>query len=161
MNLFLLVVLLLVTLSMIGIILLQRSESGGLGSSGGMGGLMSARGRKDFMTRTTAVLATCFMILCILLAILSGRERRAESSLVTEASADAAEEILQTDAMPPISDGPSAVVPAEVPSSEPVAVAAKESKVAPTVASPSEGKETPKVVSSKAKKASKKKKKVS
>lgn len=105
MSLFLLVVLLLVTLGMIGIILLQRSESGGLGAGGGMGGLMSARGRKDFMTRTTAVLATCFMVLCILLAIIGGRERRAESTLTKEDPTPTVQEMVENDVMPPISEG--------------------------------------------------------
>ena len=80
----LLVVHLLVTLSLIGIVLIQRSEGGGLGigQSQGMGAFMSGRGTANLLTRGTAVLATLFMALSLVLAILNrgtagvGRARR-------------------------------------------------------------------------------------
>ncbi len=48
-------------LGLIGVVLLQRSEGGGLGigSSGGMGSFMSVRGTANFLTRVTAILAAC------------------------------------------------------------------------------------------------------
>ncbi|MDO9503289.1 preprotein translocase subunit SecG [Falsiroseomonas sp.] len=68
----LLVLFLLVTLALIGVILVQRSEGGGLGigSSQGMGGFMSGRGTANLLTRTTAVLGTIFMALALVLAML-------------------------------------------------------------------------------------------
>ena len=69
----LLVVHLLVTLSLIGVVLIQRSEGGGLGigQSQGMGAFMSGRGTANLLTRGTAVLATLFMALSLVLAILN------------------------------------------------------------------------------------------
>ena len=68
---FLLVVHALVAASLVAVILMQRSEGGGLASSGNPAGLMSARGAADFLTRTTAILATIFVILSIGLAALA------------------------------------------------------------------------------------------
>ena len=70
---FLLVVQALVTLAMIVVILMQRSEGGGLGMGGSPSGLMSARGAADFLTRATTVLATLFIILSMILAGLATR----------------------------------------------------------------------------------------
>jgi preprotein translocase subunit SecG len=62
-----------VTIALIGVILIQRSEGGGLGigSSGGMGAFMTGRGTANLLTRTTAVLATLFMVLSLALALLN------------------------------------------------------------------------------------------
>ena len=69
----LLVLHLLVTLTLIGTVLIQRSEGGGLGigSSQGMGSFMSGRGTANLLTRTTAILAAIFMILSLALAVLN------------------------------------------------------------------------------------------
>lgn len=87
----LLVIHLLLALGLIGVILVQRSE-GGLGSmgggGGGMGGLMSARGAANLLTRTTAILATAFMITSLALALLAKGDR-APSSIVDEVPAAA------------------------------------------------------------------------
>ncbi len=66
----LLVLFLLVTLALIGVILVQRSEGGGLGigSSQGMGSFMSGRGTANLLTRTTAILGTVFFALALFLA---------------------------------------------------------------------------------------------
>jgi preprotein translocase subunit SecG len=78
--LFLTVVQALVAAALVGVILMQRSEGGGLGVGGGTpSGLMSARGAADFLTRATAILATIFVLLSITLAamavdVTSGRE---------------------------------------------------------------------------------------
>ena len=53
---FLLIVQTLIAVSLIGIILMQRSEGGGLGVGGSSSGFMTARGAADFLTRSTAVL---------------------------------------------------------------------------------------------------------
>lgn len=70
---FLTVVQALVATLLVGVILMQRSEGGGLGVGGSPGGLMSARGAADFLTRATAVLATLFVVLSIVLAALAVR----------------------------------------------------------------------------------------
>jgi preprotein translocase subunit SecG len=69
----LLIVHLLVTLALIGVVLIQRSEGGGLGigSSQGMGSFMGGRGTANLLTRTTAILATIFMLLSLALALLN------------------------------------------------------------------------------------------
>lgn len=68
---FLMVVQALVAAALVAVILMQRSEGGGLGVGGSPSGLMSARGAADFMTRSTAVLATLFVVLSIALAVLA------------------------------------------------------------------------------------------
>lgn len=71
----LLVVHLLVTLALIGVVLIQKSEGGALGiggsgggGGGGMGGFMTGRAQANLLTRTTAVLAALFMILSLAIA---------------------------------------------------------------------------------------------
>jgi preprotein translocase subunit SecG len=76
---FLLILQSLVAASMVAVILMQRSEGGGLGVGGSPSGLMSARGAADFLTRATAVLATIFVVLSIVLAALATVERPAVS----------------------------------------------------------------------------------
>ena len=65
---FLLVIQGLVSATMVTVILMQRSEGGGLGVGGSPSGLMSARGAADFLTRATSILATLFIVLSIVLA---------------------------------------------------------------------------------------------
>ncbi|MCS6780881.1 MAG: preprotein translocase subunit SecG [Geminicoccaceae bacterium] len=77
-----LVVHIMIALALVGVILLQRSEGGGLGlGSGTMGGLMTGRGTANLLTRTTAILAACFIATSIVLAILSGNTGRPPSIL--------------------------------------------------------------------------------
>ena len=90
-----LVIHLLIALALVGVILIQKSEGGGLGIGGGtMGGMMSARGTANLLTRTTAILATCFIATSLLLAILAGHAKRGGSILdaptVTPSAAPAA-----------------------------------------------------------------------
>ena len=68
---FLTVVQALVAAALVGVILIQKSEGGGLGVGGSPAGFMSARGAADFMTRATAILATAFVVLSIALAALA------------------------------------------------------------------------------------------
>lgn len=66
----------LFALSIVGLVLLQRSEGGGLGmgggggGAGGMGGLMSARGTANLLTRATAIAAALFFTSSLVLSIL-------------------------------------------------------------------------------------------
>jgi preprotein translocase subunit SecG len=61
-----------VTIALIGVVLIQRSEGGGLGLGGGqgMGNFMSGRGTANLLTRTTAILGTAFFALSLGLALL-------------------------------------------------------------------------------------------
>ena len=68
---FLLVVHFFVALALVTVVLMQRSEGGGLTGGGSPAGLMSARGASDFLTRSTAILATAFVILAITLAFMA------------------------------------------------------------------------------------------
>jgi preprotein translocase subunit SecG len=70
---FLIVVQAIIAAALVGVILMQRSEGGGLGG-GSPAGLMSARGAADFLTRTTAILATGFVVLSITLAFVAARQ---------------------------------------------------------------------------------------
>jgi len=69
----LLIINLFVTIALIGVVLIQRSEGGGLGIGGsqGMGAFMSGRGTANLLTRATAILATIFMGLSLLLALMN------------------------------------------------------------------------------------------
>ncbi len=69
--LFLTVVQALVAAALVGVILMQRSEGGGLGVGGSPSGLMSARGAANLLTRATAFLAIAFVALSIALAALA------------------------------------------------------------------------------------------
>ncbi len=69
----LLLIHLFVTLALIGVVLIQRSEGGGLGigTSQGMGSFMSGRGTANLLTRMTAILGTAFFVLSLALALLN------------------------------------------------------------------------------------------
>ncbi|WP_018239563.1 preprotein translocase subunit SecG [Ensifer sp. BR816] len=69
----LLVIYLMVVVALIGVVLIQRSEGGGLGIGGGSG-FMSARGTANALTRTTAVLAFLFFGLALAMGILARYE---------------------------------------------------------------------------------------
>ncbi|HXH52904.1 MAG TPA: preprotein translocase subunit SecG [Sphingomicrobium sp.] len=69
---FLLIVQTMVAAALVSVILMQRSEGGGLGVGGSSSGFMSARGAADFLTRSTAVLGALFVLLSITLAAIAG-----------------------------------------------------------------------------------------
>ncbi|MEQ8227275.1 MAG: preprotein translocase subunit SecG [Rhodospirillales bacterium] len=101
-----LVIHLLLAIGLVGVVLLQRSEGGGLGiggsgGGGGMSGFMTGRATADLLTRTTAILATAFMVTSLMLAIIAAHDRKAATGSIL--------------------DQPAATAPA---SSEPVAPAA-------------------------------------
>ena len=72
---FLLILQTLVAASLVLVILMQRSEGGGLGVGGSSSGFMTARGAADFLTRATSVLGAAFIVLSILLAAIAGGTR--------------------------------------------------------------------------------------
>jgi preprotein translocase subunit SecG len=78
---------LIIAVALIGFVLLQRSEGGALGMGGGssMGGLFTARGAADTLTRTTAILAFLFFATCIALNLLALHGRN-ETSILDSAA---------------------------------------------------------------------------
>ncbi|MBL8649107.1 MAG: preprotein translocase subunit SecG [Sphingopyxis sp.] len=126
---FLLVVQAVVAAAMIGVILMQKSEGGGLGVGGSPAGLLSARGAADFLTRATTILATAFVGLSIILAAMASvRGGNGGTSLDTSLSKSAAP--ATGDAAPGSLTGPApapaAGAPAQqaLPSDDPLAAAA-------------------------------------
>ena len=80
MQTFIIVVHLMIVLAMIGVVLLQKSEGGGLGI-GSTGGFLTSRGTSNVLTRSTAVLAGAFFATSLLLSILAGMHRHPGSIL--------------------------------------------------------------------------------
>ena len=84
-----LVIHLLLAIALVGSILIQRSEGGGLGmggggggGGGGMGGFMTGRAAANMLTRVTAGLAACFIATSLTLAIMAGGGRAQQGSIV-------------------------------------------------------------------------------
>lgn len=107
----LLVIHLLIALTMIGMVLLQRSEGGALGiggggggAGGGMGGLMTGRGTANLLSRTTAILAVCFMSTSLLLTILAKQDAEPGASFIDQGTPSGLEQ--------PIGDQPASEAPA-------------------------------------------------
>ncbi|MEK9855671.1 MAG: preprotein translocase subunit SecG [Rhodobiaceae bacterium] len=92
----------LIALALIGAVLLQRSEGGGLGIGGGGGaggGFMTARGTANMMTRVTAILAACFFGTSLILAIMAGSQRDSVSivdEVISETPAPASGPVVPT-----------------------------------------------------------------
>ena len=80
MSTVILVIHLILALALIGVVLIQKSEGGGLGmGGGGMSGFMTGRSTANLLTRTTAILAAGFMATSIVLALLAGMQRAPRS----------------------------------------------------------------------------------
>ena len=76
---FLLILEAVVAFALCAVILMQRSEGGGLGVGGSSAGLMTARGAADFLTRATSILGGLFILLCIALAAVAGTRGTGQS----------------------------------------------------------------------------------
>lgn len=99
------VVQILLTLALVGLILVQRNDSDGLGGMGGGGGgnaFMTGRGAATFMTRSTAIVATLFMLNSLWLAIQASQ--MSGSSSIIEQMEDSAPAV-------PLADEPVATDP--------------------------------------------------
>ncbi|MGW9230278.1 preprotein translocase subunit SecG [Pseudorhizobium sp. NPDC055634] len=109
----LIVIHLMIVLALVGVVLIQRSEGGGLGVGGGSG-FMSARGTANALTRTTAILATLFFVTSMTLGILARYESRPTDILDRiPATAGSGSGIL--DALGP---APTSEAPAETPAQD-------------------------------------------
>ena len=71
---------LMLVLALIGVVLLQKSEGGGLGI-GSTAGFMTSRGTANVLTRATAILAGLFFATSLILSILAGMNRKPTSIL--------------------------------------------------------------------------------
>jgi preprotein translocase subunit SecG len=118
---------LMVVLSLIGLVMLQKSEGGGLGMGGGGGGFLTSRGTSNVLSRSTAILALIFFATSLLLSILAGLGRKPTSILNTgpaaPLSAPAQPSSAPAGATPaaPSSGSPSAPAPAPTPPAQPQA----------------------------------------
>ncbi len=116
-----LVIHLILALCLIGVVLLQRSEGGGLGiGGGGGGGVMSGRSAASALAKLTWLFAIAFIVTSITLTVLAARNAAGDSvieRLGTEAPATTEEQepsSLGTDLLPPTSeDAPAAPPKAE------------------------------------------------
>ena len=88
MQSFVIVVHLMIVLAMIGFVLLQKSEGGGLGVGSG-GNFMSNRGTTNVLSRTTAFLAAAFFSTSLILSILAGLHKSPSTILQPTAGAPA------------------------------------------------------------------------
>jgi preprotein translocase subunit SecG len=99
---------LMLVLGMIGVVLLQKSEGGGLISS--TSGFMTGRGTANVLTRTTALLAVGFFITSLALSWLAGLGRH-PASLINTGGAPAQEApAANRGAMPPLNQGSGGVL---------------------------------------------------
>ena len=110
---FLTIIQAIVAAALVGVVLMQRSEGGGLGIGGGgsPGGLMSARGAADFLTRTTKWLAVLFVVLAIVLAALAidaGGSRDIDDTLDRSVTTGGADNLLPTETAPATAPAPEA-----------------------------------------------------
>ena len=88
----LIVIHLIIVVALVGVVLLQRSEGGGLGmgsGGGGVGGFMTGRGQANALTRATAILAGLFFLTSIVLAIMA-TQGRVQRSIIDGAPATTA-----------------------------------------------------------------------
>jgi preprotein translocase subunit SecG len=110
MMIVILVVHVLLAVSLIGVVLIQKSEGGGLGlgggGGGGMSGFMTGRSTANLLTRTTAILAACFMATSILLAIMAAHQHAGGGSILDQIPSSTTPAPLQTAPAAPVPAAP-------------------------------------------------------
>lgn len=122
-----LVIHLFLALTIIGLVLLQRSEGGGLGSMGGGGGLVgltTAKGAANALSKATAYCAAGFFCTSLILGILAGQESSARKGILegmheTKAAVEKPAEVPVESA--PAAAAPAAAAPAKAPETQPEA----------------------------------------
>ena len=110
---FLFVLQAIVAAALVCVVLMQRSEGGGLGIGGSPTGLMSARGAADFLTRATKWLAIVFVLLSIALAVIAA-ETSGQDSITSTLDRSAAD---------PLGPAAGGAPPPAAPATQPVAPA--------------------------------------
>jgi preprotein translocase subunit SecG len=120
-----LIIQIMVTIALVGVILLQRSEGGALGmgggggGGGGAGGLMTGRSAANLLTRTTTILAATFFATSILLTIIAktqgdtGIEFGADGAVTTDGSSGSISDLLGDELLIPGEETVDEVPPAE------------------------------------------------
>ncbi|MBV9571165.1 MAG: preprotein translocase subunit SecG [Alphaproteobacteria bacterium] len=106
---------LFVSIALVGAVLLQRSEGGALGMGGsgsGLGGLFSARGAADTLTRTTAILAALFFLTSLALTLLALHSRPQSRSILDQQASPGR---IQPLTLPHPSTSPAKPAPQKVP----------------------------------------------
>jgi preprotein translocase subunit SecG len=132
---FLLVVHAIIAAAMVGVILMQRSEGGGLAGGGSPSGLMTARGAADFLTRATTILATLFVLLSIGLAGLATFNRTPAELDTSLAKQPVAAPAAPVSGVPLAGSNPgSQTVPTQTSSTSAVPLVAQPKAVSPPVA---------------------------
>lgn len=116
----------LVAAALVGVVLMQRSEGGGLGIGGSPSGALGARGAADFLTRATKWLAIVFVVLSIVLAALAVREGSVgdvTSTLDRDVPAAGPTDLLADPVAPaaPVTDGPAPEDAPAAPAADPLA----------------------------------------
>lgn len=95
----LLVIHLLIVIALIGVILIQRSSADGFTGGGGSANpFMTSRGSANFLTRTTAILATAFIVSSLVLAYWASH--RSQQTIVDEIQAGETAVPVEADAAP-------------------------------------------------------------
>lgn len=77
----LIVIHLLIVIALCGVVLLQRSEGGGLGMGSSPSAFMSGRGQANLLTRMTAILGAAFFVTSLVLGVIASRGRAPSSVL--------------------------------------------------------------------------------
>lgn len=94
---------LMIVVVLVGAVLLQKSEGGGLGMGGGAG-FMSSRGTANLLTRTTAILAVGFFATSLLLSWMASLDRK-PTSIIDAQPASQSQSGGATPVTPPTSGG--------------------------------------------------------
>ena len=118
---------LILALLLVGIVLLQRSEGGGLGMGGG-GGAMTGRQAATALQKLTWVFAAAFIVTSMSLTYLAAKKADSESVLdqigVDAPAADSGEAPAGADLLPPApADAPLTPPAADAPATPPAAPA--------------------------------------
>ena len=101
---FLLIIQSLVAITLVGVILMQRSEGGGLGVGGSSSGFMTARGAAAFLTRSPSILGGAFIVLSIVMAAYAGASR--EPAKIDTSLANSAAPLQQSKPAQPVPAAP-------------------------------------------------------
>ena len=103
----LLVIHCMLAVSLVGVVLIQKSEGGGLGiGGGGMSGFMTGRSQANLLTRTTAILAVGVAVTSIGLTIASARSHNATSSVLDRAATESPAQPLESKPETPAAPAP-------------------------------------------------------
>ncbi len=129
-----LVIHLIFAMAIIGLVLLQRSEGGGLGiggGGGGLGGLASAKGTANALTKMTAVCAAGFFVTSLTLGVLASKQSQQNIGLLENVDAAQIEALNQTDTDDNASGGIKYIPPSEIKDSADLTPVSKESPETP------------------------------